>query len=99
VHVSADTELEAEAARLAGDRRRARGLTIAARRALRLARRYRAEEGSGGTRERACVAQALTWRAMANKLRSRVGAELGRGPGLARASVPPASSDANRRSA
>ena len=74
-------------------RRRARGLRSAARRALRLARRYRSEEGPRGARETACVRQALVWRASARDL--RVGARVG--PGVARASVPP-SGDAARQS-
>ena len=69
---------DAESERLAKDRRLARGLRVAACRALRLARRYRGEEGPGGERETACVRQALAYRAAARHL----GAER---PGLARA--------------
>lgn len=79
-------ELEIE--RLARVRRLARGLRTAARRALSLARRYRAEEGPRGPREVACVAQALAWRSAARELRGRPLAELG--PGLARAASLPA---------
>jgi hypothetical protein len=88
-----DDEVEAdrEIARLATEVRRARGLRVAARRALHLARRYRAEEGPRGARETECVRQALAWRAAAARLR----AERDPGPGLARASVPPGS--ASRR--
>lgn len=68
---------EPEAERLAKDRRIARGLRAAALRALRLARRYREEEGAGGARERACVAQALAWRSAARR-------QLVPAPGLAR---------------
>jgi hypothetical protein len=67
-----------EVARLARDRRVARGLRRAARRAVDLARKYREEEGSGGERERACVRQALAWRTAARHL-------LAGKPGLARA--------------
>ena len=74
-----------ETERLAGDARRARGFVVAARRALRLARRYRTEEGPRGEREVACVRQALAWRAAARLLRTPR-------PGLARAgaATPPA---------
>jgi hypothetical protein len=70
-----------EVERLARERRVARGLRRAARRAADLARKYRAEEGGGGERERACVRQALAWRTAARHL-------LAGRPGLARA-VPP----------
>jgi hypothetical protein len=57
-------ELDIE--RLADGRRVASRYRDAARRALRLARIYRIEEGAGGgAREAACVAQALAWRAAA----------------------------------
>ncbi len=88
-HDPEDVEIE----RLARVRRRARGLVVAARRALVLARRYRREEGAGGRRETACVAQALAWRAAAHELRRSTAALVG--PGLARTSVPPA--EAGRR--
>jgi hypothetical protein len=88
----APEDLEIE--RLAHERRLARGLRVAARRALVLARRYREEEGPHGLRETACVTQALAWRAAARDLRARSLSELG--PGLARATGP-ASSDAKRR--
>lgn len=90
----APEDLEIE--RLAHERRLARGLRVAARRALVLARRYREEEGPHGLRETACVTQALAWRAAAHDLRGKPLAELG--PGLARATAP-ASSDAKRRAA
>jgi hypothetical protein len=54
----------------------AAGCREAARRALRLAHRYREEEGREGERERACIAQARAW-----LRRARVG------PGLARAAA------------
>ncbi len=79
-----DPEIE----RLARARRQARGLRSAARRALVLARRYRREEGPRGARETACVDQALAWRSAARDLRDAARVELG--PGLARASAPPA---------
>jgi hypothetical protein len=85
-----EVDLAADAERLARARRQARGLRVAARRALALARRYREEEGALGERERACVAQALAWRAAARDARLRAVA-----PGLARASAPP--SEAARR--
>jgi hypothetical protein len=50
---------------LVRERRLARGLRVAARRAIALARRYRREEGPRGLRETACVRQALAWRAAA----------------------------------
>lgn len=74
---------DVESERLAKDRRLARGLRTAARRALDLARRYREEEGAGGTRELACIRQALAYRAAARHL----GADR---PGLARTSLPTA---------
>ncbi|OJY28560.1 MAG: hypothetical protein BGO98_05670 [Myxococcales bacterium 68-20] len=86
---SEDLEIE----RLARARRQARGLRVAARRAIALARRYRNEEGPRGAREAACVAQALVWRRAAKDLRSRRIEELG--PGLARTSGP--SREASRR--
>ena len=88
---STPEDLEIE--RLARARRQARGLRVAARRALALARRYRDEEGPRGEREKACVSQALVWRSAARDLHGKPASELG--PGLARASVPP--SEANRR--
>ncbi len=84
-----DVEIE----RLARARRQARGLRVAARRALALARRYRQEEGPRGERERACVRQALVWRSAARDLRGKPALELG--PGLARTSPP--ASEAGRR--
>lgn len=69
--------------RLARERRLSRGLKLAARRALVLARRYRDEEGPRGQREAACVAQALAWRTASRNLRAQPSGELG--PGLARA--------------
>jgi hypothetical protein len=73
-------------------RRRARGLRVAARRALRLARRYREEEGPRGARETACVRQAMVWRTSARELKSGKAV----GPGVARASVPPAPASERR---
>jgi hypothetical protein len=65
---SAAIERDEDVERLVRARRRASGYRTAARRALRLARRYRAEEGApGGARERACVAQALAWRVSARE--------------------------------
>jgi hypothetical protein len=91
-----ETPDDVEIERVARARRQARGLRVAARRALVLARRYRDEEGARGQRETACVAQALAWRSAAHRLGRATAAELG--PGLARASMRvPASSDANRR--
>jgi len=91
---SATSSLEdLEIERLARARRQARGLRVAARRALALARRYRAEEGPRGEREKACVRQALVWRSAARDLRGKSASELG--PGLARTAGPP--SEANRR--
>lgn len=84
-------DLETE--RLARERRIVRGLKVAARRALALARRYREEEGPSGEREIACVTQALAWRAAAHRLRGKTLSELG--PGLARAVA--ARGDAARR--
>jgi hypothetical protein len=77
------------------ERRLVRGLRVAARRALALARRYRGEEGPRGDRERACVAQALAWRNAAHELRGKPLSELG--PGLAR--TLPAGRSATRRTA
>jgi len=79
-----------ESERLAKDRRLARGLRVAARRSLVLARRYREEEGPGGARETACVRQALAYRAAARHL----GAER---PGLARTTPDRAARGANRQ--
>ena len=76
--MSEDADIE----RVASQRRRARGLRVAARRALGLARRYREEEGPRGQRETACVRQALTWRAAARDLRTGLAPSR---PGVARA--------------
>lgn len=84
-------ELEIE--RLARARQVARGLRLAARRALVFARRYRDEEGPRGEREGACVRQALVWRSAARDLSG--GAALELRPGLARTSATRA--DVNRR--
>ncbi|MBX3190386.1 MAG: hypothetical protein KF819_25525 [Labilithrix sp.] len=60
------------------------GYRAAARRALELARRYRAEEGAaGGDRERACITQARIWRSAVRDLRA--GIAVAPRPGLARA--------------
>lgn len=73
-----DEEIE----RIAREKRLARGYREAARRALAFAHRYREEEGApGGEREKACIVQALVWRAAIRDLR-REGAPR---PGLARA--------------
>ena len=53
---------DADIERLADLRQQAAAYRHAARRALAFARAYRTEEGPGGERERACVAQALIWR-------------------------------------
>jgi hypothetical protein len=82
-----EIDFETEIQRLARDLRRARGLLVAARRAMALARRYRAEDGPRGRRELACVTQALAWRSAARLARSRINAA---GPGLARTAAPPA---------
>lgn len=84
-------ELEIE--QLARSHRLRRGLRVAARRAIVLARRYRNEEGPGGEREAACIRQALAWRASAQALRNGA-TELAR-PGLARTTAPNA--QPNRR--
>jgi hypothetical protein len=81
-----DAGEDPEFERAARARRHARGLRVAARRALALARRYRDEEGPGGDREVACVKQALAWRSEARGLRDRPLSELG--PGVARAMPP-----------
>lgn len=86
VATAEDVDLELHIERLARMVRRARGLRTAARRAMSLARRYREEEGAGGERERACIAQALAWRAAARDARTSTHA----GPSLARTSAPPA---------
>jgi len=93
VDPAARTPEEIEIERLARARRLARGLRVAARRAVALARRYRDEEGRGGQRERACVDQALAWRRAARALAAAPLAEMG--PGLARASA--SGSEAARR--
>jgi hypothetical protein len=89
----ASTPEDVEFEQLAHVRRRARGLRLAARRALTLARRYRTEEGPRGEREIACVTQAMRWRAAARALRAETLAVVR--PGLARTSVPPR--EENRR--
>lgn len=91
-------EVDLDVERLARARRQARGLRVAARRALVLARRYRDEEGPRGQRETACVTQALAWRTAARDLRSFLSSTegpLSQSPGLARTSAPP--SQAARR--
>lgn len=72
---------EAEVARLAYQRELAQGYREAARRAITLARRYRAEEGVGGERENACIMQARLWRQAIRELRR----PLAERPGVARA--------------
>ncbi len=69
--------------RALADARRA-WLYDAAFRALALARRYRAEEGPGGTRERECLAEVRRLRVLLAARRARGGTQ---GPGLARTSV------------
>jgi hypothetical protein len=88
------TAEELEIERLLRAKRLGRGLRVAARRALALARRYREEEGPGGAREAACVKQALAWRASARDLRD-TGTSVDARPGLARTS--PTAADAKRR--
>jgi hypothetical protein len=83
-----------EVARLTRERRLTRGLRVAARRAIALARRYRDEEGPHGTREDACVAQALAWRAAARQLHLSP-----LRPGLARTAPPDSKAEAKIRSA
>lgn len=81
-----ESERDDDVERLVRARRRAAGFRTAARRALRLARRYRAEEGrAGGARESACVAQAQTWRAEAKRVVAAVALAGAPRPGLARA--------------
>ncbi len=92
-----DLDSDAEVERLARARQLYRGLRAAARRALRLARRYREEEGPNGDREIACVAQALAWRDASRQLTSKSIAELG--PGLARATRAAAEERVARRRA
>lgn len=78
-------ERDEDVERLVRARRRAAGFRTAARRAIRLARRYRTEEGrAGGPREVACLAQARTWRDEARRV--VLAASLGQAPrpGLAR---------------
>jgi hypothetical protein len=88
---SVDLERDPEIERLVRARRRARGLRVAARRAIALARRYRDEEGPRGERETACISQALAWRSAARDLRSGAVREVG--PSLARTSIPPSSAN------
>jgi len=80
---------EAEIDRLAHERELAAGYREAARRALAFARRYRAEEGAaGGTRERACIAQAQEWRLVVRNLHAGLPVPAmpeGIKPGVARA--------------
>ena len=57
----------------------AAGCREAARRALRLAHRYREEEGREGERERACIAQARAW---LRRAREPLGPGLARGGAL-----------------
>ncbi len=67
-----------EVERIARERGLAAGYRAAARRALAFARRYRQEEGvAGGEREKACIEQALAWRAAAHSVEAPK-------PGLAR---------------
>ena len=66
---------------LARERIQAAAYRRAAVRAIGFARLYRTEEGPGGLRERASVAQALVWRRLANVERLL-------GPGLARGRMP-----------
>jgi hypothetical protein len=73
---------------LVASRRLAQRLRVAARRAMRFARRYRDEEGPGSARERACVDQALAWRRLARS------PSLGPGVVRARAKAAPNSAKA-----
>ena len=66
----------------------AAGCRAAARRALGFAHRYREEEGTaGGSRERACILQALEWRKAARDIRAGRANDVvdAARPGLARA--------------
>ena len=90
MRVPDDAQLEApEVERVAHTRATIVRYRMAARRALRLARHYRAEEGlAGGSREAACVAQARAWRRVVRDLRASASAASiaeNTGPGLARA--------------
>ena len=88
---------EAEIERLALERELAAGYREAARRALGFARRYRAEEGTaGGSRERACIAQAQVWRRVVRDLHAGLPVPAmpeGVRPGLARARSTDAAAD------
>jgi hypothetical protein len=76
---------DAESQRLAEVRRLVAGYREAARRALAFAHRYREEEGvRGGTRERACILQALEWRRAAHDARAGRPVPALPRPGLAR---------------
>lgn len=77
---------EPEIAREANRLELARGFRDAARRAITLARRYRAEEGAGGDREKACIVQAREWRQAVRDLHAgRPVPALPARPGIARA--------------
>ncbi len=90
---------ESEIERLAYARELTVGYREAARRALGFARRYRTEEGAaGGTREKACIAQAQAWRQVVRDLHAGLPVPAvpeGIGPGLARAR--PGTADADGR--
>lgn len=92
VVIEDDIEIE----HLTRERRLARGLRVAARRAVGLARRYRDEEGPRGQREIACVTQALAWRSQARDLRNGTGSLADR-PGLARTITPSSPPNSDRR--
>lgn len=83
-------EIDLDLERLAALRRTVAGCYLGARRAVRMARRYRREEGRPGTREAACLAQARVWRDEARALRAaeRRPEAIPR-PGVARAGARP----------
>ena len=89
---------ETEIARLAREKELTEGFREAARRALDFAWRYRREEGAaGGTRERACIAQAQLWRRAVRDLHAGLAVPaMPERPGLARATQPPPASDGRK---
>jgi hypothetical protein len=68
----AELDDDARIEELRADRSSILGHYAAARRALRLARRYAGEPGSSGRRERECVAAAMRHRAAIRALRARL---------------------------
>jgi hypothetical protein len=82
----ADEGEDARVERAARDQELVAGYRTAARRALELARLYRAEEAAaGGERERACIAQAQAWRRAVRDLHAGLVVPPLPRPGLARA--------------